>query len=166
MKKILFSVLFTGCLAGCATAPVVSSDKPLPQLVQGQPVYVAIGQDNFPDENKQVQRLFVEAFTPYMKPIFQSQRPLSFMYMTKIADILKTGYIIYPEITQWEDHNTPWTTVRDKVTLRVTIIDAKSQRILFKDNLSGKSSLWRTRNEKPDVVANDLVNRFVTEILK
>lgn len=164
MKKILFIVLIAVISCAACSTTQVKSTRRAPNLSRNLPVYVAVGKDKFPAENRQVQQFFVQALSPYLHPVFTAKKPLDLVYMGQVAQVLKTGYMVYPEILQWEDHNTPWTTVRDKVSIRITLIDAKSQRILYKEVVSGKSSLWRMRNEKPDVVAQELIEKFVTEI--
>lgn len=163
MKKILCVVsLF---LWGCAIGPVLKNAENIPTLAANRSVYVAQGQGSFSRENAQVQRMFAEALAPYTAQVFQSTGTVSFEQIATKAETLKNGYIFYIDVLQWEDHNTPWTTIRDKVTLHVSIIEVPSQRIVFDQPLQGKSELG-FHNNTPDVLAKQLVSKFVNKLFQ
>ena len=152
--------LFVGA---CAHAPAVQEVPPL-HLAKNRLVYVAQVPGSVEQAQLPVQKAFASALRAYASQVVEGSRPISSEYLVKIAQAMKTGYIFYPKVTQWEDHNTPWTTVRDKVTIDVLVIDAQSGRVILRHSLSGKSKLWVSHNEKPDVVAQDLIENFITAL--
>lgn len=152
-------------LGGCASAPVVQQAQGV-HLDRNQLIYVGQSQSAFPAENATSRQLFARALSGYAQQVFQSKGEIPVTLLPQIAQTMRGGYIFYIDVLQWEDHNTPWTTLRDKVTLRVMIIDVRTEKIVLDEQLKGVSKLWVARNEKPDVVAQDLITNFVNGLFK
>ena len=167
MKKFFILGLALFAAAGCTvTLQMDPQTAAVPTLATGELIYVAKGKDKFPEETKIVQEFLAEQLTPYASRVFRSQSVVPFAYLSKVADAMQTGYVFYVETLQWEDHNTPWTTVRDKVKLKIIVVDARTQKILYQDTVYGRSTLWTMRNHQPDVVAEDLVKKLVADLFQ
>ena len=166
-KRFLGGCCFLLFLGACAhNAPVPAEQLSSTHLLKKQMVYIARVPGSIEEANIPVQKAFVAALTPYTSQLVEGNRPIPSEYLPKIAGAMKTGYIFYPKVTQWEDHNTPWTTLRDKVTIEVLVMDVQSERVVVRRTLSGVSKLWVSRNEKPDVVARDLIVNFINELFE
>jgi len=68
----------------------------------------------------------------------------------------KVKYLVVPAILHWEDRNTPWSGVADKIEVKIEVFDMKTDKmvnnIIFKAN-----NEWATLSDKPpeDLLDNE-----------
>ena len=161
-----FVLLSAFILCGCASYQIDSGHGHMPYLEAGQPVYVAWASGTWLGENKALQKAFVQAFSSHTKKALSGRRPLSLDEAFALAQYLGKGYLVYPQIIKWEDNNTPWSTIRDKVSAEVIIVDMASMRVMSKHTLNGTGSMWSLKNLPPDIVLPELAQKYVTTLYK
>lgn len=148
-------------LCGCANYNVQQSGTTSKTLQASYPVYVVLSAENYLQQNQQVQAAFEKALSKRGVSVFAGETRLRESAAFALAQRLKLGYVLYPEVTKWEDHNTPWSTIRDKVNISVKVIEMGSGRLISQNVLEGKSTFWTMKNTAPDVIFPGLVSQYV-----
>ncbi len=164
--RVILSAMLIASLTGCASYQVTTKNSRSVPLDSNRPVYIALTQGEYPQENQETQNTFVQEWRSYSKQVIPLKTPSSLREAIKKAQLLGEGYLVYPLVKQWEDHNTPWSTIRDKVQISVVLIDIKSGRILDKSVLNGKSTTWTMKNTTPSIILPNLVNRYIEPLYK
>lgn len=166
----LFKVLLGGILffimLGCASYSVNISPTKTLLLNREYPVYITLGQGQFTQENRELQEVLKSSFGLYSSQVLMGGIPLSLQAAFKLAQTMRSGYLVYPTIEKWEDHNTPWSTIRDKVVVQIILIDAQNMRVLNKSKLEGKSTTWTMKNDTPAAILPELIKQYVDGLYK
>lgn len=74
---------------------------------------------------------------------------------------LGADYLVLPLILHWEDRATEWSGRRDKIEVKITVVDVVSERNLGGGVISGKSSWWTFGGDHPEDMLSEPVNEFV-----
>ena len=70
-------------------------------------------------------------------------------------------YVIFPNITSWEDRHTFWTGVPDKISLNIDIFDVNNGELIDHFTIKGRSSNTAGINQKPyELIYHPLKNIF------
>ena len=162
--KTVVLLIVSVCVLGCAGHQIDTKAKQPLRLDLSKPIYVAWADGEYQEENKEVQIQFKEALLPYAEQVFAGTRPLPLNSAFKLAQNLKEGYVIYPQITFWQDNNTPWTTKRDRVNVEIVLVDANSMQVIAKTTLQGKSSSFVFKNDTPAAILPQLAEAYVNNL--
>ena len=174
MKKLVIlglAILFVGC----ATAKVekLSANFRTPVLTAQQRVFIALPQDGAYQNRKyeytgqQVQQAFFDQFSRYADDVRLTNQVLSAEQAQKTAYGQQAEILVYPIITLWEDRNTSYSAMRDKVKISVFIYDVKSGRLLDKTALYATSSSMRWTwwgNPSPERLLKKVINPYVKSL--
>ena len=80
----------------------------------------------------------------------------------------KTGanadYLVVPEILHWEDRNTEWSGIKDKLEVKITIYDARSAKLLAASSLAGKSKWATFGGDHPQDLLPEPINDYVASL--
>lgn len=79
-----------------------------------------------------------------------------------LDDIKKYGYYLRPEIVQWEDRETEWTGMPDKVEIQITIYDLETRAVVGLHSYAERSSKW----VKPGHLPQDLLAKPTRAYIK
>lgn len=164
--RVILSAMLIASLTGCASYQVTSKNPRTISLNSDQPIYIALAPGKYTQENKELQNAFVQGWGFYSTQVIPLKTPSSLVQAFQKTQVLGDGYLVYPIVEEWEDHNTPWTTIRDKVQISVVLIDIKRGRILDKSVLNGKSTTWTMKNTSPSIILPNLVNRYIEPLYK
>ena len=164
--RVILSAMLIASLTGCASYQVTTKNPRSVSLDSNRPVYIALTQGEYPQENQETQNTFVQEWKSYAVQVIPLGSSSSLTQSIQTAKALGDGYLVYPEVEQWEDHNTPWSTIRDKIQVSVVLIDIKSGQILDKSVLNGKSTTWTMKNTSPSIILPNLVNHYIEPLYK
>lgn len=101
------------------------------------------------------------AFAKYLKISEMSLRVENTGEALARARQLSADYLVVPLILQWEDRATEWSGRRDKIKIKITVVDVQSERTLASAVISGKSTYWTLGGDNPEDMLSEPVNEFV-----
>ena len=151
MKQISFLVAAL-LLVGCATASIEhlsnSQDRGA-VLYGGEHVFVSLPKDgvfeghDYTDSGYYVQQYFYDNLLRYTDHIVCATTVLSFEAAKAEARKHNAQILIYPSIVHWEDRNTAWSGLKDKVRINVIVYSLQENKILDKTSLYATNA-WLT----------------------
>ena len=175
MKKIIVFVL-AGVLAGCATAKVENlsnTSYKSPVIQAQQKVFVALPQDGtyenkkYEYSGKQVQQNFFDEISRYANEAVLADRVLSAQQARQVAWNQRAEVFVYPIITSWEDRNTAYSTMRDKIKINVSVYETRTGALLDRTSLyaTGGSIQWfGWGNPSPSRLLNKVIRPYVKKL--
>jgi hypothetical protein len=75
---------------------------------------------------------------------------------------LGADYLVVPVILHWEDRATEWSGRRDKIEVKISVLDVGTEHSLASGVVSGKSSWWTFGGDHPEDMLSQPVNEFVS----
>ncbi|WP_137939136.1 DUF4823 domain-containing protein [Chitinivorax sp. B] len=141
-------------LAGLSLCACVSTYKhevvtsPSTKLERGKPILIATpkngayGEKEYQASGRQTAAAARSAFSRF------SDRVVVSLHCTDLPCLQIEGkgsftYLVIPEILHWEDRNTEWSGISDRVEIKLIIVDSRSNMELASIVISGKSK-WAT----------------------
>lgn len=73
-------------------------------------------------------------------------------------------YLVVPEILHWEDRNTEWSGIKDKLEVKLAIYDARSAKLLAASSLAGKSKWATFGGDHPQDLLPEPINDYVASL--
>lgn len=155
----LFSLLLLLLLIGCSdTYQLVKHETSDASLSRGATAYILLPGDGhyesiiYPGSGVIVAREIKNAFQPYLKEIRVAPQLTGFDIGIASARAEGFDYVIQPEISHWEDRNTLWSSIPDKASIKLSIIDVNSGLIIDSAELGGTSKIMTFTNDPPEVL--------------
>lgn len=171
MKKIilLFSAVF--CLAGCATANIERMNTVQSPVLTGQEkVFVALPRDGayqnvqYTYSGQQVQQAFFEELSHYAADVVLGNEVMSLETAQAQAKKVHAQVLFYPVITHWEDRNTPWSGLRDKVRVNVQVYSVGTDKVLDRTSLYATNRWFAFVNAAPANLLKKIVNPYLKQL--
>lgn len=173
MKK---TILWLGVLflcAGCATADIdrtgsVTASSAV--FTADQKVLVALPKDGvfqnikYDDSGQQVQQSFLEALSFTAGEVALAERVMSLDESLAYAGQIGAQVLVYPVITHWEDRNTPWSGLRDKVRINVQVYSVGPNKVLDRTSLYATNRWFAFVNAAPANLLKKIVNPYVRQL--
>jgi len=160
LRIVLIALLLTSCTD---SHKLTRMGAPAASLPQGASAYVALPADGrygkaiYTSSGAQTAREVAAAFAPYLSTI--SIATVSEDTATAIASARAGGYdyLIYPQILHWEDRATEWSLKPDRVSVKLTVMEAASGRVVDSGVIEGRSGLATIGGDHPqDLLATPL----------
>ncbi len=151
MKRI-YCFLAALLLVGCATANIERLYQPQDarDVLRGnEKVFVALPEDgtfeghHYTDSGKYVQQYFYDNLLRYADNVVNATKVLPLDEAKAEAKKQNAEILIYPGIVHWEDRNTMWSGIRDKVRINVIVYSLTEGRTLDKTSLYATNA-WAT----------------------
>ena len=172
MKKTFLSLLTLLALTGCATNNVTFNIDEK-DLNRNQSLYVMLpengyyGAKEYKFSGNTVQKNLVRAFQRYSVADVKASSNINSIQESLVeAKQEKIDLLICPEITHWEDRNTPWSGIRDKVGINVRVIDVNTQQVINDADLYGTNNWFTFVNNRPDVLVPDMIQKYTDLLYK
>lgn len=181
MKKFRFCpvalVLVITLMGGAGCKSTYSdrklSNEPVPLLRSNSRVYVGMPFDAThkkvvaQNSGKQAAEAVYTAFARNTRPVFISRTAESLGEALESARRANAEYLVYPAILRWEDRATEWSGLRDKLHLRVDLIDLQTSEIAYSKEIEATGKWMTDGGDTPadllqqplDHYANDLFRR-------
>ncbi|MFP5419310.1 MAG: DUF4823 domain-containing protein [Gammaproteobacteria bacterium] len=90
------------------------------------------------------------AFSPYFGKVTVGIKHEDFSIAQQTAKAGGYSYLLYPDILHWEDRATEWSGRPDQASVKVSVIDANTGKILDSAVVSGKSGLATFGGDRPE----------------
>jgi hypothetical protein len=148
MKKLLIPliiVLMSGCTSTYKQEAIVKSTA---KLVNGKSILISVP-SNGSYEGKEYSGSGASTSQATYSAFARHSSKISIVETCKTADCLKSksnisaDYYVVPEILHWEDRNTEWSGIKDKMEVKITVYNAADMSELCSSIISGKSK-WAT----------------------
>ncbi|MCI0534799.1 MAG: DUF4823 domain-containing protein [Verrucomicrobiales bacterium] len=143
-----------------------------PKLSTTAIVYVAVPSDAYQkkeltiDSGRQTAELVRDAFAKYVRRAYVGRQTETF------AEALATGrkfnctYLVYPWLLRWEDHTTEFSGVRDKVEIKIEVVDIPSGEILHATTIQGKGPWMTSGGDSPPDILAEPVGKYVASLFQ
>jgi hypothetical protein len=73
-------------------------------------------------------------------------------------------YVVLPEILHWEDRNTEWSGKRDRVEIKIVVLDGTSKSEIASSIITGRSKWLTFGGDHPQDMLPEPVTEFVTSL--
>lgn len=159
--------LLTGCQTTSMTPIRTSSTG---KLQENQAVYIATpangtyGSKVYQGSGNAVVVAFERAFSPHTTFTMQGPVAMSLSDILADAKLKRCAYAVQPKITHWEDRNTEWSGIRDKMSLFVRVFRVADSREIFSAEIQGKSSYFTFGGDHPEDLLAEPVDEFVQSL--
>jgi|SRR3989344_694093 len=89
-------------------------------------------------------------------------------YKESLDQAKKEGYnyLIYPTILEWEDRATEWSSIPDRVSVKVTVVDVNRDRVVDSVIVKGKSGLATFGGDHPQDLLPKPIEEFTKSLFK
>ncbi len=88
----------------------------------------------------------------------------SFEEALESARANKQKYLMYPSILHWEDRATEWSSIPDKVEVKVELVDVPSGSTITSAVIKGKSGLATLGGDHPQDLLPEPAEEFVSSL--
>jgi hypothetical protein len=149
MRRPLVLLLLAVLLSACASTyrqDVVSA--PSAKLERGRSVLIAMPRNGAYDRRvyaasgQQTALAVQAAFARYSDQVAVSSRCADLACLQREGG-QSAAYFVVPEILHWEDRNTEWSGIPDRVEIKIVVLDASTRNVIASVVIGGKSK-WAT----------------------
>lgn len=175
MKKTILCLGALFLLAGCATADIDrigTVQAAAPVLSGEQKVLVALPKDGvyqnikYDYSGQQVQQAFFEALSFEAGNVVLANQVQSLDDSLAYAGNIGAQVLVYPVITHWEDRNTPWSGLRDKIRVNVQVYSVASGKVLDRTSLYATNRWVSFVNAAPANLLKKVVNPYIKQLYR
>jgi hypothetical protein len=152
----------TGDEAGSGNAP----------LQAGSRVYVALPPDAIDKKvavmgsGGRTASAVSDAFKRHTRNVVRGKMPETLEEALAHARELQYEYVAYPVILKWQDRATEWSGVRDKLQLKIDLVEVNTGAVLRSTMIDGKGR-WMTEGEDtPQDMLGEPVEKFVRSLFR
>lgn len=166
----VLSLLATGCKSTYSDKQV--STEPVPLLRSTSRIYVGMPFDaTFKEEvahnsGKQAAEAIFNAFARNTRPVFISRSPESLGEALESARRVNAEYLVYPHIFRWEDRATEWSGVRDKLQMRVDLIDLETSQVAFAKEIEATGKWMTDGGETPADLLQQPLDHYANALFR
>ena len=168
MKKILLICLFA--LTGCATNNV-SFTNTNQKIKAESSVYIAKPTDGkyeskeYDGSGAILQSKLVNHFSEVSNDVMYANSVKTNDQNIKDAKANNASVLVVPQITLWEDRNTPWSGKRDKVKLILTSYDVSKNKTMNRAVLYGTNRWFTFVNNRPSVLLDAMISKYLQQVI-
>lgn len=113
---------------------------------------------------QQVQHAFFESLSRFGAEVVLGETFQSIEDAKKQAQKVQAQILIYPIITHWEDRNTPWSGMRDKVRINVQVYSVADNKLIDKSSLYATNRWIALVNAAPANLLKKIVPSYVENL--
>jgi hypothetical protein len=171
---ILWTLLTAAMLTACkSTYSEKNTTQEAPPILRTTSrIYIAIPFDSSFKEKvaqgsgKATGQVFFAAFSRYIRSTYISRAPESLNEALDSARRMNAEYLVYPEIRKWEDRATEWTGRRDRLELKVDLIDLSTSRVAFSREISVTGKWMTDGGDSPNDLLTEPAEQFVNALFR
>jgi hypothetical protein len=166
----LAATLLSACTSTYSEKNVTQETPPI--LRSHSRVYVAIPFDaSFKEKvaqgsGKSTAQAFFAAFSRHIKGTYLSLTPESLDEALDNARRINAEYLVYPNIMAWEDRATEWSGRRDRLELKVDLIDLRSSRVVFSREISATGKWMTDGGDSPNDLLIQPAEQYVNAVFR
>ena len=174
MKILSAFVVFAVLLAqfGCSTYNIDRIDNnPGPKLAPSDSAYVCLCEDGrynskvYQGSGLVTTQIIFDKLSKHLSQVEKGQDPEACDEALNTALYSGHRYLICPSILQWEDH-TGQIDIRDKLTIKIIMIDTLNGKKIDDVIINGKSRLMSSGTEKPQDLLATPIQAYVDSLFQ
>jgi Domain of unknown function (DUF4823) len=169
MRYVTLFVAFS-IVSGCAsTYEETLLTAPTQKLQSGKSILIATPRNGFyeskeyPASGRTTALAIHAAFSRYANNIVVSAE-CSDLDCLKSSQSASADYYVVPEILHWEDRNTEWSGIKDKLEIKVAVYDATNGTELSNTIISGKSKWMTFGGDHPQDLLPEPLKKYVESL--
>jgi Domain of unknown function (DUF4823) len=172
MVRFVF-VLVVGVLSGCSHTYEVTSGSQAGEshaLSRDSGVLVGVPADgryedqSYDGSGQMVGNAIVKAFLPYTSNVRSAEPEATHDELIEAAGDQGIPYVLLPEILHWEERATEWSGRRDRIEVRLDLINASTNDTLDTAVISGKSRLMTFGGDHPQDLLRVPLEEYASEV--
>jgi len=166
----LLALFLTGCKSTYSETNVTTA--PPPVLHNNSRVYVAIPFDGSfknkvaQNSGKQTAQAVLLAFTHYTRSVYLGKFAEGPEEALESARNAHVDYLVYPHLIKWEDHPTEWSGVRDRLELKIDVIEPADGKLVFSREINATGKWMSDGGDTPNDLLQEPVDDFVNALYR
>ncbi len=166
----LVLTLGPGCKSAHQTSETKTEGGSPPSFQTRTRIYIATPPDAiFKDQtvarsSKHTKEALGDAFRLFTKLTFTGKTQETLNEALEHAQKSRAEFLIFPVILTWEDHLTEWTTVRDRLDIRLEIYDVKTGNRIYSSEIKARGGWMSDGDDTPEMLLQKPCEQFVRSI--
>ena len=171
IRYLAVGVLYS-FLVGCADTHqliILSGDTDVKLDVEGT-VYVSVPEDgayydkDYRGSGQKTTRIIQSAFARHIRNINAGREYEKYEVAINSARNNGAMYLIFPTILHWEDRATEWSSIPDKVEVKIEIVNVETSKTLSSVFIKGKSGIGTFGGDLPQYLLPVPIEKYVSSL--
>jgi len=164
-----FAIPMSGCGSTSKSKVVAGPVRP-PQLRTDSKIYVSMpfdavsGKHVAIESGRQTAEAIATALSRYNKRVFMSKIPLSLVEGMEAARKIQAEYMVYPTIVEWRDYATEWSGKRDRLKLRIDLIEVATEQRVYSKEFEDRSKWMTDGGDRPSGLLSTPAGTFASDL--
>lgn len=170
VKKIML-VLITLFLAGCADKQqLIKLEDTNVKLDSNKSIYISIPKDgrygniNYQGSGENTSQIILMSLSKYSNNIEIAHNYQSLKEALSYSIKKDFKYLVFPTILEWEDRATEWSGISDKASIKISVIEVKTGKIIDSVIIKGKSGLATFGGDHPQDLLPKPVDEYIHDL--
>ena len=154
--KYFFIILMFSILSNCAdTTQLLRNGSSSIHLEQSKSIYISIprdgryGNNTYQGSGINVSQIILMSFSKFALNVETGYEYQTHAEALSFSKKNNYEYLIFPSILEWEDRATEWSSIPDKVSIKIAIIKVRTGRTLDSVLIKGKSGIATFGGDHP-----------------
>ena len=166
----VWALLCSGCSSTYSEKNVTSEPPPL--LRNDSRIYVAMPFDaTFKEKvaqgsGKQTAQVIFTAFNRYTKSVYLGKFPESASEALESARRYSADYVVYPNLAKWEDRATEWSGRRDRLEVKIDLIDLANSQLAFSREITATGKWMTDGGDTPNDLLEQPIEEYVNALFR
>lgn len=171
MKKLL-TIAPLLLLGGCMDSTRLVRDADNGGLPERASYYVALPEDGmygakqYPGSGKMTSAIIRHSLQTHKQKAVAANRVEDQEQALQSARLGGHDYLVLPTLLHWEDRATEWNFMRDKVQVRIEVVDVFSGQVEDSAVVEGKSGIVTLGGDHPQDLLPEPIDDYVQSLLK
>lgn len=164
---LIITLLLTACADSHNSSKIVSTGT---SIDPSQTVYVSMSEDgvygdiDYRGSGKNTTQIIKSAVLKKTNNVIASKQAENIDEAVLSAKQHNADFVIYPIIMHWEDRATEWSSIPDKVEIKISIIEIISQDIVEEIIIKGKSGIATFGGDHPQDLLVDPIEKLIKNL--
>ena len=118
------------------------------------------------DSGKLTAQAFQAALLRYTRSVYISKFPESESEALESARRANLEFVVYPSVQRWEDRATEWSGRRDRLALKVDLIDLSEGKVVFSREIESTGKWMTDGGDTPRDLLNEPAEQYVNALFR
>ena len=172
MKGFIGVTLAAIMLTGCADSHQLIRNEASQsiQLSSNDTLYIAMPEDGaygeqaYQGSGQNTAQIIYAAFAKHTRSAEVGRSTQSFQHALEATARSGQKYLVYPTILHWEDRATEWSSIPDKVEIKIEVVNTATGDAISSAVITGKSGLATFGGDHPQDLLPEPVEEFVSAL--